>query len=191
VEQAVSWLNTHTVAPNNTSQCVTREDFRKLFTKDTNGLHLLSFLLTADHEKAERCFLAGLDECVDGDSVFQEWAHSWTRRMIVRNAVQMIARHPGAARSTPCKFCSAGKSDLPEIALEGDPFTRVLALQDFERFVYVLSVLEGYSIQDCAGLLGTSQQTVEGARICALKHIGQSEQKIAESTNDSSCIGVG
>jgi hypothetical protein len=89
----VNWLNTSTVAAGTASQPATCEDFRKLFTEDVHGLHLLSFLLTADHEKAERCFVAGLDECVDGDSVFKEWARPWARRMIVRNALQMISHH--------------------------------------------------------------------------------------------------
>jgi Sigma-70, region 4 len=186
----VNWLKTHRVAADTTSQCATYEDFRKLFTEDVRGLHLLSFLLTADYEKAERCFVAGLDECVDGDSVFKEWARPWALRMIVRNAVQMISPHPGAARSTPSTFCSAGKAGLAEIALEDGPFARVLALDDFERFVYVLSVLEGYPVQDCAALLGTSQQTVEETRVRALQHIADTERLIAAPMNGSSSMDV-
>jgi hypothetical protein len=186
----VNWLNTSTVAAGTASQPATCEDFRKLFTEDVHGLHLLSFLLTADHEKAERCFVAGLDECVDGDSVFKEWARPWARRMIVRNALQMISHHPAVARSTPCTFRSAGKANLAEIALEDGPFARILALNDFERFVYVLSVLEGYPIQDCAALLGTSQQTVEETRVRALKDIADAERMTVAPMNDSTGIDV-
>jgi len=186
----VNRLNTHRVAADATSQCATCEDFRKLFTEDVHGLHLLSFLLTANHEKAERCFVAGLDACVDGDSVFKGWARPWAQRMIVRNAVQMIAPQPGAARSTPCTFYSARKANLDEIALEDGPLARVLALNDFERFVYVLSVLEGYPIQDCAALLGTSRQTVGETRVRALQHITDAERLIAAPMNDSSSIDV-
>jgi hypothetical protein len=186
----VNWLNTHRVTADTASQSATCEDFRKLFTEDVHGLHLLSFLLTADREKAERCFVAGLDECVDGDTVFKEWARPWAQRMIVRNAVQMILPYPGAVRSTPCTFCSAGKTNLAEIPLEDGPFARVLALDDFERFVYVLSVLEGYPIQDCAALLDTSRQTVEETRIRALKHIADAERMTAAPMNDSSSIDV-
>jgi hypothetical protein len=180
----VSWLHTHTVTANKASQYATSEDFRKLFTEDVHRLYLLSFLLTANRKKAERCFVAGLDACVDGDHVFKEWADRWARRMIVRNAVQMIAPHPGPTRSMA--FCSADKSNPAEIALEHGPFARVLALDDFERLVYVLSVLEGYPIQDCAVLLGTSQQTIEETRVIALKHIADSERLIATPANDSS-----
>jgi hypothetical protein len=186
----VNWLNTHRVAADTTSQDATCEDFRKLFTEDIHGLHLLSFLLTADREKAEQCFVAGLDACVDGDSVFREWARPWAKRMIVRNAVQMISPHPGTAGSTSCTFCSAGKANLAEIALKDGLFARVLALDDFERFVYVLSVLEGYPIQDCAALLGASQQAVEETRVRALQHIADTERLIAAPMNGSSNIDV-
>ena len=182
----MNWLNTPRVAASTASLSATCEDFRKLFTEDIHGLHLLSFLLTADHEKAERCFVAGLDACVDGDSVFKEWSRPWVRRMIVRNALQMISPHPGAARSTP----RAGKANLAEIALEDGPFARILALDDFERFVYVLSILERYPIQDCAALLGASQQAVEETRVRALQYIADTERLIAAPMNDSSGIDV-
>ena len=186
----MNWLNTHRVAADSASQRATCEDFRKLFTEDVHGLHLLSFLLTADHEKAERCFVAGLDACVEGDSVFKEWARPWAQRMIIRNAVQIIAPQPGAARSTPRTFCLSNNPDLAEIALEDGLFARVLALDDFERFVYVLSVLEGCPIQDCAALLGASQQAVEETRLRALQHIADTERLIAAPMNDSSGIDV-
>jgi hypothetical protein len=48
------------------SEDTTSDDFRKLFTED-NNLYLLSFLLTANCEEAERCFVAGLADCVDGN----------------------------------------------------------------------------------------------------------------------------
>jgi hypothetical protein len=126
--------------------------------------------------------VSGLDACVDGDFVFKAWARPWAKRMIVRNAVQIISPHSGAARSTV--FRSADKSRLAEIASEYGPFARVLALDDFERFVYVLSVLEGYPIQDCAALLGTSQQIIAETQVLTLKHVANSERMIAAPMND-------
>jgi len=40
----------------------------------------------------------------------------------------------------------------------------LVALADFERFVFVMSVLEGYSDQDCSVLLGCSEQDVRETR---------------------------
>jgi len=62
----------------------TSTDFARVFREDMGSLHLLSFLLTADHERAEKCFVSGLDDCVEGNNVFREWARSWARRAIVQ-----------------------------------------------------------------------------------------------------------
>jgi len=37
------------------------EDFRRIFEEDLHGLYQLALLLTGDHQKAERCFVAGLE----------------------------------------------------------------------------------------------------------------------------------
>jgi hypothetical protein len=44
----------------------------------------------------------------------------------------------------------------------------VLRLKNFDRFVFVMSVLERYSDQDCKILLGCSRQDVGRARMRAL-----------------------
>src|SRR5580693_9280911 len=69
----------------------TSTDFARVFREDLGSLHLLSFLLTADHEKAEKCFVSGLDDCVEGNNVFRDWARSWARRAIIQNAIRMLA----------------------------------------------------------------------------------------------------
>ena len=40
------------------------DDFRRVFDEDMNSLYVLSFLLTADHEKAEQCFVSGVEDAV-------------------------------------------------------------------------------------------------------------------------------
>jgi hypothetical protein len=47
----------------------------------------------------------------------------------------------------------------------------ILALRDFERFVFVLSVLDRYSLEDCAGLLGCSVSEIRQARTHALQEL--------------------
>jgi len=61
----------------------------------------------------------------------------------------------------------------------------VLALEDFERFVFVLSVLERYSDQDCSILLSCSREDVRAARIRALQQISEIDHKNGESKDDS------
>jgi hypothetical protein len=155
------------------------EDFRKLFNENAQSLYLLSFLLSASHEKAEKCFVEGLDDCVERDCAFQHWGHSWSRRLIVRNALRIVAPKP--LSRGPARGASQSPDDLrfQRPWLPGDPFAGVLALQDFDRFVYVLSVLEGYGDRNCAVLLGVSHREVRNTRTRALQHVADFEGRIA------------
>jgi DNA-directed RNA polymerase specialized sigma24 family protein len=50
----------------------------------------------------------------------------------------------------------------------------VLGLEDFERFVFIMSVLEHYSEHDCALLLGCSVREIREGRTRALKELADS-----------------
>jgi len=145
------------------------DDFRRVFDEDMSGLYLLSFLLTADHEKAERCFVSGVEDAVAGNPVFKEWARSWARRVIIVNAVTAIdPRSIGEnVRSSSAPVSGNGRTPL----VEQVEIATVLALEPFERFVYVMTVLERYSDQDCSLLLGCARRSVVAARTRAFEQI--------------------
>jgi DNA-directed RNA polymerase specialized sigma24 family protein len=146
-------------------------DFQRIFHEDMNGLYLLAFLLTADREKAEQCFVSGVEDAVNGNRVFKEWARSWARRVIIQNAVRLMNPRPveGSAHSNPVSVNSNGKTLPAEQQVE---IAAVLGLQPFERFVYVMTVLEGCSDQDCSLLLGCARREVLAARSRALQQTG-------------------
>ena len=179
-------LNTHRIPESGRSGYATAEDFRELFTEDPNGLYMLSLLLTANHEKAEQCFVAGLDDCVDGNAVFQEWAGMWARRVIVRNAIRIIAPHKGEPQPTEIADQPAGKRRRLEMPVQDVPFASILNLNDFERFVYVLSVIERFSDQECAVLLGISWKEMRETRAIAVQHVSDFERAVTESSMDPS-----
>ena len=141
-------------------------DFRGIFHEETDSLYRLSFLLTADHEKAEQCFVSGFEDSMKGSPVFKEWTRSWARRTIIQNAVRVINPRP-MEEHAPSSFNSGGKTMTAEQA----EIAAVLELGPFERFVYVMSVLERYSDQDCSVLLGCARRDVIAARIRALQQI--------------------
>jgi hypothetical protein len=85
-------------------------DFRRIFDEETGSLYRLSFLLTADREKAEQCFVSGFEDSVKGCPVFKEWARSWARRTIIQNAVRVINPSP-MEEHTPSIFNNGGKND--------------------------------------------------------------------------------
>ena len=115
--------------------------------------------------------MQGLDDCIDGNPVFHAWAHSWTRRIIVRNALRMIAPDSHSRTGEREVSPSANNSICEGPPLQGVQFASVLALRDFVRLVYVLSVLERDADQNCAVLLGVSRPEVREA---AFRHFNMS-----------------
>lgn len=151
----------------------TREDFCRVFTQNLNGLYHLSLLLTGDPEKAEQCFVAGLNDVVNANKVFRDWAHSWAKRAIIKNAIRALQPQPPDAGSSAPANAVSEKSKLRIIRDGHVEIDSVLALEDFERFVYVMTVLERYSEPDCALLIGCSIEEVRAARIRAVEEIAR------------------
>lgn len=153
----------------------TCKDFQKIFTEEMAGLHLLAFLLTLDKERANQCFVAGLEDCVRGNHVFKQWARSWSKRTIIKNAIKAISPWPqppsldSGVGSTPSNIQaisrSANANTNPLVAA-------VTRLEALDRFVLVMSVLEGYSIRECSILLGCPTRHVVAAKSRALEHLG-------------------
>ena len=60
-----------------------------------NGLYLLSFLPTGDHERAAKRLVDGIDDCVMENLVFRKRAGSRAKRIIVENAIGELKPPPG------------------------------------------------------------------------------------------------
>jgi hypothetical protein len=148
----------------------TSDDFCRIFSQEIDSLYLLGLLLTGDPAKAEQCFVAGIGDSVEGNPVFREWARSWARRAIIRQAIRII--EPAREKLTTV--------NTEPLGLEIEPrLMTILELADMERFAFVMSVLEGYSYQDCATLLGSSRQDVVNARARALEHLAKAGELVA------------
>lgn len=147
-------------------------DFCKIFTEDMSGLHLLALLLTGDFSLAEQCFVAGFEDSIQSNRVFKQWAHSWSRRAIIKNAIRMVRPSPAAVSGiVDSQRLHAGPTISASLAA-------IFDLQPFERFVLVMSVLEGYTSQDCATLLNCARQDVIAARTQALRQLAQSDANL-------------
>jgi DNA-directed RNA polymerase specialized sigma24 family protein len=164
----------------------TDTEFRKVFADNMDSMYLLSFLLTADLATAEKCFVSSLENCLQGSCVFRDWARSWAQRMIVRNAVRMLAPSRNRSNAAPAPG-NAGNRSLARTQQADAAIASILELEDLERFVFVISVLERYSDQDCALLLGCSRQDVRETRARALQHVAEASRlrNGAESGADS------
>lgn len=160
---------TNTKAQQQANRYATLEDFRKVFDENVDEMYQLAYLLTADHEKAKTCFVAGLDDSLRASDVFKEWARSWAKRAIVNNAIRMLRPRPDTALGEIYRAEDSALS--PEIRPEHLAAADVLALPDFERFVFVMHVLEGYSESNSALLLGGTLRDVRQARLRAMHQV--------------------
>jgi DNA-directed RNA polymerase specialized sigma24 family protein len=163
------------IRENAETRYATCQHFLKIFDEDMQGLYQLSFLLTGDHQKGEKCFVAGMEACAKENRVFREWARTWAKRVIVQNAIRELrprASHSDSFEQFPTAFFH--KKD----PIESFDLDAVLGLADFERFVFVLCVLERYREYECALLLGCSTSEVREARTQAIQELAKFQPNV-------------
>lgn len=156
----------HTV---NAGQYATVADFKRIFTEDVNSLYLLSLLLTGDPEKAEQCFVEGIGESTRGNHVFKEWARSWARRTIIQSAIRLVNPRERSMTTTQAVDVVRVMHRIP--AILHSEVCAILELAPLDRFVFVISVLERYSENDCSILLGCARREIAPTRARALKRL--------------------
>jgi hypothetical protein len=149
----------------------TSTDFCRIFDEQMTSLYLLSLLLTADQEKAEQCFVSGMGDSLNTNSVFKEWAHLWARRSIIQNAIRLLGPRLNDKNEPEAANFSQLNGKVPAELETDSNFARILLLNPFERFVFVMSVLEAYSDQECSLLLGCLRRDVGDARIVAINNL--------------------
>ena len=146
------------------TEYATCKDFQQIFDEEMPGLHLLAYLLTADPAKAEQCFVAGLDDSIHGNPVFKQWARAWSKRAIIQNAIKAVS--PAKMRTVEQGAAAPQSGSMPPLV------ALVTQWPAFERFVLVMAVLEGYSIRECAAMLGCSDQEIIATKSGVLQRLG-------------------
>jgi hypothetical protein len=150
---------------------VAAADFGEVFTEEMHSLYLLSFLLTADKDRAEQCFIGALGECLEGMGAFLEWARLWARRAIIRQAIRMIKPAPEDIDLSPLIRITKTAIASPNNNL----LAAIVSLRAFERFVFVMSVLERLSDGDCLSLLRCSRRELVVARELAARYLATTD----------------
>lgn len=151
------------------------DDFRSVFTEHVTSLYKLSFLLTGNRDDAERCFVAALDEAIAATGVPKHSVRSRAKRAIVQEAVDVMKPLLEEQPDGGIVWGHIPDRDYLE-AFSGRQtvIRRVLSLQVFERFVFVLCVLERHSVEECARLLNCDIREVLEGRTRALVSIASS-----------------
>jgi len=154
-------------------------DFCVIFDQDMDSLYSLALLLTANHKTAEECFVAALEDCRTGSAVFPEWARSWSRRAVIKTAVRLL--NPAGSHSAEASDAGT-EAILNEMDGAGQ---EILKLGTSSRFVFVITMLEGYSTRECAALLGWSPREVEQAKVQALQQIASDARDLVPAGYES------
>jgi hypothetical protein len=157
-------------------------DFCDLLKNDTKSLYLLAFLLTANHQESEQCFVWAVEEAFKEQAVFKEGARSWLKRRLIKNAIEIVW-HASDRNGQKRDLWSGGQRDAQR-ECEIDIVTKFAA---FERFVFVISILERYSNWDCSLLLGCNMNKVTQARMRALRRLPDLAAPISRGRNIRIC----
>jgi DNA-directed RNA polymerase specialized sigma24 family protein len=160
-----------------------KEEFVSLFQCERVGLQRLALLLTANSDAVKRCLIRAFRECIASSSVSKEWVLSWTRRIVIRNAISLVM--------DPESELFVNTNDDPDNGVIGfcqddslDAIAEtasILDLPELDRLVFVICVLERYSTYDCALLLGRSPRDINEAR----QRISNHAEPINELGNSS------
>jgi DNA-directed RNA polymerase specialized sigma24 family protein len=159
----VRWLGQKT---SSRGEYASKEEFVRVFESERADLQRLALLLTADSDSAKRCLIRAFRECMASSSVSKEWVLSWTRRMVIRNAISLVMGLGGQSLvntndETDDGLAAFSPDDSVGAIAEAES---ILGLPELERFVFIICVLERYSIHDCALLLGKSPRDINEAR---------------------------
>jgi hypothetical protein len=153
------------------NEYATRSDFCRIFIEQMNNLYLLSLLLTADPRKAEKCFVLGFDDSINNNFVFKERANLWARRCIILHAIRLLGPRPSDEAELNEARPPQAVGDVPAELRAYPNFARIVVLSSFERFVFIMSILEKYSDQECSLLLGCFRRVVIKARTTAIRRL--------------------
>lgn len=152
--------------PSRRDEYTTAEEFCSIFNRSVDRHYLLALLLTCSESKALECVVLALEDCQKAQ-VFKPWADSWARLSVIDRAM---------------KIMGIGSHDSLEVDPYKQPLDRipselasVMKLRTFQRFVYVLTVLEKYSIRDVAILMKRSKREVMEVQQEALVSVSGSE----------------
>jgi hypothetical protein len=177
----VKMQHTNAVEAIKTREYACPADFCRLFTEEMQSLYQLSFLITANHRKAESCFLKSLEECFRAAIVLKEAIYSLARQVIIKNAIMMLTfQSENIEESFVLDPCMKDKAYL--MAQEQNiSISRIFILGDLERAIFVICVLERYSELKCASLLGCSRNAVRDVRNRALQQVVNHQLRNAAS----------
>lgn len=125
------------------------------------GLHQLALQLTGEPAHAIGCVAAAMAECIDGPAVKARYGEHWARRAVAKNAIAS-ALGPGPWLADRWWDIADLEADHEVYGNRGNSADLELlaGLDALERIVNVLCRVEGYSVHECASLIGIAAKEI-------------------------------
>jgi DNA-directed RNA polymerase specialized sigma24 family protein len=160
------------------SDYATRTDFCDAFTEHRQSLYLLAFLLTTTHAAAEHCFVDAIEPAFKSNSVFKEWTTSWIKRILIARAIRTVFDASNSCKRSADSWYLGRDEGRPAIEA-------ITQWANLDRFVFVMSVLESYSVHECSLLLGCPACAVIESRARALRDLPTLNSSVDENCGES------
>jgi hypothetical protein len=179
-------IDAHSLAPDSVSQPPwvrenlsmvndhnTREDMPALevigeFTTCAAKSYWIALVLMSDEEKAARIVSSGIHDTADSGTVFGTWLCAWGIRVVIEACVALrtdeLRKEGGSGEYWRAKATEGSTLELQQAPFSTERLRRALLLLPlFPRFVFVLRVLEGYSLSYVASILNVDKEACQAA----------------------------
>ena len=128
----------------------------------------IALVLTGDEKKAASIVSSGIHDIADSGTVFGEWMCAWGIGVVIKGCVALstdeLRKEEGSGEYWRAKAAEGSTIELQQAPLSRDRLRRALLLLPlFPRFVYVLRVLEGYSLSYVASILNVDKEACQAA----------------------------
>ena len=137
------------------------------FTTCAAKSYWIALVLTGDEDTAARIISSGI-HVADSAKVFGEWMCAWGIDVVIKACVALHAdelrKEEGSREYWHAKAAEGSTIELQQAPLSTERVRRALLLLPlFPRFVYVLRVLEGYSLSYVASILNVDEEACQAA----------------------------
>jgi hypothetical protein len=161
----------------------TREDQPALevigeFTTCAAKSYWIALVLTDDEKKAAGIVSSGIQDIADTVTVFGEWLCGWGIGVVIKACVALrtdeLRKEEGSGECWRAKTTEGSTIELQQAPLSTDRLRQALLLLPlFPRFVFVLRVLEGYSLSHVASILSVDKDACQAALAYSLGAFAQ------------------
>jgi hypothetical protein len=138
------------------------------FTTCAAKSYWIALVLTGDEDTAARIISSGIHGVADSGTVFGEWMCAWGIGVVVTAYVALrtdeLRKEEGSGEYWRAKAAGGSNIELQQAPLSTERLRMALLLLPlFPRFVFVLRVLEGYSLSYVASILKVDKEACQAA----------------------------